>query len=124
MRKALLLVALLLFLPSPARSECLGINVPLKAFAFESVTVSTVAKALTTATYAPTGQTAASVAIVQVEAQPVRWSVASTPTAAIGHAAVDTNVIKLCGIADITAFLAIRSGGTDSTLRVTYFRPR
>lgn len=121
MRK--LLLAVLLLFPAAAHGvECAGITVPLKAFAFESVTVSTVAKALTAATYAPTGEVAAAIALVQVEAQPLRWSVASTPTAAIGHAAVDTNVIRLCGGADIAAFLAIRSGGTDSVLRVTYFR--
>jgi hypothetical protein len=122
-RKLWLLAALALAAPM-LTAECLGMNVPLKAFAFESVTVSTSAVGLTSATYKPSGQVAASIALVQVEAQPLRWSVASTPTAAIGHAAVDTNAIKLCGLADITAFLAIRSGGTDSVLRVTYFRPR
>lgn len=122
MRKALI-AALLLILPGLAHAECLGLNTPLKAFAFETKTVSTAAVGLTAATYSPTGGVQASVAVVTI-VNPMRWSVASTPTAALGHLAADASSIKLCGIADIAAFLSIRSGGSDSVLTVTYYRPR
>lgn len=121
-RRALVLLALLA-LPLVARADCPGHNSRLVAFAFESVTVSTVSIGGTAATYNPTGGPGAVEALVQVEAQPIRWSVASTPTAAIGHAAIDTNQIRLCD-GDIATFRAIRSGGTDAVLRITYYRTR
>jgi hypothetical protein len=116
------LIGLLLCAPSAAWATCVGITTPMRAYAFESITVSTVAIGGTSATYAPEPSTAPTMAIVSVESNPIRFRIDGTnPTSSVGHAAVDTNYIQLCGTKDVTSFRAIRSGASDATIRVTYY---
>lgn len=61
-------------------------------------------------------------ALITVEAQPIRWwSNGSVPTAAAGHLAPAGSVINLGSRHEVTNFLAIRSGGSDSLLHVSLF---
>lgn len=90
-------------------------------FASESITVSSAAKTLTAATYAPgTGIPAATQAWITCADDAVRyWLDGSTPTATVGHvlAAGDGLAIQTAAIA---GFRAIRKT-TDAILSVTYF---
>jgi hypothetical protein len=63
-------------------------------------------------------------AYVTNEAQEVRWSVNPAITleaAAGGHAMAAGGFLWLSGTTTIQNFKAIRTGGSDGTLRVTYF---
>jgi hypothetical protein len=118
------LVALCLLIePIRADAQCPGQTTTAKPFAYESATVSTVAVTLTAATYAPSGQTQAAFAIITVESNPLRYRIDGTaPTSIEGHAATDGGFLTVCGITAIKNFSAIRSGGTDAKVRVTYYR--
>lgn len=63
-------------------------------------------------------------AFISVESQPIRWTVDGTAPVATttGHKATDTDTITLNGIDAITKFRAIRDGGTNATIHVTYFK--
>ncbi len=93
-------------------------------FAYESIAVSNTAIGLTAATYAPADVRSARYAEITVEEADLRYRVDGTgPTAAGGHRRkVDTEILSLHSINEITNFKAIREGGTDSKIRVTYFR--
>lgn len=95
-------------------------------FAFESVTVSTSAVGLTSATYAPAGEQAAVEAFVTVETAAIAYLFdGTTPTVGatiLGHQASSTASFRIRSASDIQNFLAIRTGGSDATIRVTYFR--
>lgn len=112
--------------PLPAPAECLGMgSIQVEPFAYEDVTVSTVAVGFTAATYAPTGYPAAAVAVVTVDTAAIRYRAdGSNPTAAVGHPAAASQELVVCGVKAIAAFRAIRSGASDATLRVTYYRSR
>lgn len=82
----------------------------------ESITVSTVAKSLTAATYG-----SATYAVVTVAAQPIRfWVDATDPTATVGHVAADGDTIILSNNSQIEDFRAIRDGATDSVISISY----
>ena len=93
-------------------------------FASETLVVSTTVKTLTAGTYAPSDQRPAGYAEITVEEADLRyWKDGSTPSATAGHRRkVDTEILSLHGIHEISNFKAIREGGTDSKIRVTYFR--
>jgi len=103
-----------------------NVNVPgqgLTPFAFEQLTVSTTLVNFTTATWQPSGEAPAKAALVQVESQPCRYRGDGTaPAAAVGHllAATDTIVIPSSEACALAGF--IRSGGSDATLNVTFYR--
>lgn len=100
-----------------------------ECFASEQLTVSTTAVGLTAATYAPTtGRPAAQYALITHDgtANNVRFLFDGTaPTTTRGHRLANTAgiaKIELYGTATLRRFLAIREGGTDVPLDVTYCR--
>lgn len=89
-------------------------------FAYEALTISTTAVALTAAKYI-SGDRKARVAHITVEAQALNYTYdGTTPTSSVGHNLTAGSVLTLSGYANIAAFRAIRSGGSDATLKVTY----
>lgn len=103
------------------------------AFAFETITVSTVAIGFTNATISPTNAPSAKAAFCTIEAasaQTIRYRYDGTaPTASVGHYALAAVVgtaapqtLSLQGINNLLRFRAIRQGATDVTLRCTYLR--
>lgn len=95
-------------------------------FAHESVTVSTVSKALTSTTYAPTGSSSSSgkpaeYALITVETDSIRIYMDGTAADASGHLIVANSIVELFGANQIRNFRAIRVT-SDATLRVSYGR--
>jgi hypothetical protein len=94
------------------------------AFARERLTISTTAVVLTAATYSPASVPAAKSAKISVETNPIRYTLdGSVPLAgSIGHPVAAGAEIVLRSEEEIRAFQAIRTGGSDAFLEVTYFR--
>ena len=89
-------------------------------FAFETVTVSTSAVGLTAATYNPAGLPSAQTDLVTFAAGDVRGCFdGSVPTSSVGHLFSAGTSLTLFGDG-IRKFKAIRSGGSDGVLSVTY----
>ena len=83
---------------------------------FETVTVSTVSKPLTQTKLLNYTQ-----AFITVETAPVRFQVDGTlPTAAVGHQLDAGDTLSLDSRTQLTNFKAIRTGGTDAVLSVSY----
>lgn len=128
MKKLLLacLVASLVIIPVPEvqAQSCTGWSNQLVPMDFETITVSTAAIGFTsTKIVNSTTGLSASYAFFTLETADIRYRVDGVdPTAAIGHAAAASSANYVCGMAAVKAFRAIRSGGSDSTMRVTYFR--
>ena len=99
-----------------------GQNFVLVAFADEEIAVSTAAKALTTATYNPSGATNASMALITVDLADVRMRFSgSAATTDAGHVVADGSSVKVC-TAELPLVSMIRDGGTDAEVTVTYWR--
>lgn len=84
----------------------------------EVVTVSSVAVALTAATYLH-----ATYAFIEVQANTIRWRADGTaPTSTVGFKAIDGTLIELKSYNEIANFRAISDGGAsgDATLQVHY----
>lgn len=109
------------FLPPLSAQQVAGGE--LDGFAFEAITVSTVAIGPTAATVNPTNAPGAKALFCTVESQPIRYRFDGTaPTSSVGHPALAGATIVLVGANSITHLKAIRSGGTDATLSCTYSR--
>lgn len=92
-------------------------------FAYEEITVSTTAIGFTVATIKPTGHTRAVYALVTCEDAAVRFTMdGTTPTTSLGHLLSAGSSLELESPNTISRFLAIRDGGSDATLRVSYGR--
>jgi hypothetical protein len=90
---------------------------------YVAITVSTSAVGLTAANLDPAAGPRPDAVVISVEAQPIRYRVDGTdPTSTEGHPAVDGDVIVLRSHQALKQLRAIRSGATDATLRVTYYR--
>ena len=129
MKRFLALAAvMLLILPSmvvPVQAQsCTGWSNQLVPFAFESITVSTTPIGFTTATINPDNLTKAAYAFFTVETADGRYRVDGVdPTDAVGHVFDDAAPgYFVCGTVAVSQFRAIRSGGSNATLRVTYFK--
>lgn len=62
-------------------------------------------------------------AVITVEDQSLRWTVDGTAASdTVGHLAAAGDVFQVEGYESIVKFRARRSGGTNSNIRVTYFR--
>lgn len=89
---------------------------------FQALTVSTASVALT-------ASAGARAAYITVEANPIRFRLdGSAPTSSAGHLMVPTAgtpplpfVLELESEAAVANFRAIRQGGADATLHVTYY---
>lgn len=93
------------------------------AFAYESITVSTVAIGFTLATLRPTTGREAASAFVTSEDDVIRWRMDGTnPTTTEGHVLAVNSQLLIEGINNIRSFRAIRDAGTDVVLKVTYTR--
>lgn len=94
-----------------------------EAFAYETITVSDSAVGFTAGTRQPTSALGAQAALVTVETQPIRIRMDGTdPTATVGHLLQDTDALVITGPNNVIKFRAIRDGGSDATILVTYFR--
>lgn len=95
-------------------------------FAFETLTVDNTAGgvACTAATHSPGGAPGASRAVFgPVEDASIRYTWDGTaPTTTVGHLANIGNSFALDGPANIGQFRAIRTGGTNAKVPVTYER--
>ena len=99
------------------------------AYAHETLTVTNAVKTLTTSVHTPVSVTPATYAkpravLITVHAQPLRYTLDGTaPVAATtGHYAASGVEIFVSGYANIANFKAIRDGGTDAAIGVTYFK--
>jgi hypothetical protein len=124
MLRWLLVSIALLWLPALIQAQCPGMTVQQTPFATETLTVSSTAKAFTTAVYKPSGVTV-TMAMVSVEGGAIRYQVVGTPTATAGHPLSGTtgSTFAICGVDSIAGFKAIRQT-TDATLFVTYYKNR
>ena len=105
---------------------------PLQAYAYEAIAVDDTVggKAFTAATYdlvltanGVTTPRRPKEAVVTVEDQNLRWTVDGTaPTTAVGHLAQPYDTIVIDGYENIKKFRAIRSTGSSSAIKVTYYR--
>lgn len=87
-------------------------------FAHESIVVSSTAVGFTL-----TNRGGAQAAYVTTQSQELRYTVdGTTPTSTDGHAAAATSTFWVFGREAIRDFRAIRTGGSDATIKVTYYR--
>lgn len=92
---------------------------------YEEVVVSTTAIGLTALKINPGGTfpDKRKAVIIVVSAQPISFRIDGTdPTSSVGIPAATGDIIKLFGEQTLKQFKAIRSGASDATLRVTYFK--
>ena len=83
----------------------------------ESLTVSTVAKTLTSGTYGSNNR-----AFIQCQDANVRyWLDGSTPTTSEGHILYKGEALELHGSTELTNFKVIRDDSVDAVLAVSYF---
>lgn len=95
----------------------------MRAFAYETLTVSSTAKVLTAATYAPSNEAAAFAAIVNPADQDIRVTLdGTTPTASVGIRVAAGDQMLVQGQGNVAGLKMIREDGTDSSVGVQYFR--
>lgn len=96
----------------------------LREFAQEEITVSTSVKSLTAATYAASGGWgSAQKAVVQVLNASIRFKLnGDDPTSSTGFGESPGSTFTLDNEAEIIGFRAIRSGGSDAKIIVSYMR--
>lgn len=122
-RRAVLVVLALGALAGQAWAVCPGARSDLAPFAFETLTISTTALPLTATVYAPAGQWSATVCVVSVETNPLRYrGDGLNPSATVGHLVSAGAELEVCGEASIRAIRFIRQGAADSTLMVSCYR--
>lgn len=113
--------------PEAQAQTCTGWSNQLVPMDYEAITVSTVAIGFT-ATKIVNSSTglSASYAFFTAETADGRYRVDGTnPTSGEGHIFVGGTTgagYFVCGVQAVRAFRAIRSGGSDATIRATYFR--
>jgi hypothetical protein len=101
----------------------------------ERKTISTSAVGLTSATYTIQQDSAANLyarndiqpvyALLQVLTNSINFTLdGTTPTASVGYLAAANDLIHLNSFQEIKAFQAIRNGGADGAIEVTYFYGR
>ena len=95
---------------------------PLRAFAFEQITVSTTSVPFTAATVSPAGAERAIAAHVQVESAALRHRIDADPTATAGHFAEPGDEFWVWGTPDVDSIEFIRRDGVNAQINVTYYR--
>lgn len=94
----------------------------LTPFAYEEIAVSSTAKSFTMATAFPDGAVGASLAVVTVEDDAVRYrDDGLNPTATVGHLARVNTGLNVCGENSIRRIRMIRQT-TDADVHVSYYR--
>lgn len=107
--------------PAGADTVCPGEVRQLAAYDYESVTVAATAIGFTASKIA-SGSNSADAVKVTVETAQIRYRYDGTnPTAAEGHPAEPGDAFWVCGTA-VSAFKAIRTGGTSGVLKATFHR--
>lgn len=96
----------------------------MRQFNQEEITVSSISKALTAATYAASGGWgSATKAVVQVLSASIRFRLDGTAaTNTTGFAESAGSSFELNGEAEILGFRAIKATGSDAKIIVTYYR--
>lgn len=97
----------------------------LVCFALEQKTISTSALGLTSATFAPDGQKAATAALITNENDTIRWRCdGGDATDVIGHELKADKAVSLGQVDAMSKFSAIKSDGAtgDSIITVSYWR--
>lgn len=90
------------------------------AFAYESISVTSTAKSLTSATYTDDDGNVATKAIITIETAQIRWRMDGTnPTSSEGHLNNPFDTILLNNSSDIKNFRIIRAS-SNATIRVSY----
>jgi hypothetical protein len=100
-------------------------GITMRAYDYEEITVSTSAVGLTATKVNPGGSDPekARAAVIVVKSQPINFRVdGGDPTAGSGIGAVAGDQISVVGLSNLSQFKAIRSGASDATLCVTYFK--
>jgi len=99
---------------------------PAVAFAFETVTISTVAKGLTVATFAPVpggSQKYATSAYLTLASGQVRYRYDGTdPTSGVGHILDVGSFLVIEGFHQMDKLKLIRTGSADGVISVSYER--
>jgi hypothetical protein len=93
------------------------------AYEFEQITVSTSVVSLDPNKYSPGGRQPARVVVITCDTNGVTVRFDDNgvpPTAAIGHLMINGDTLTLSELDNIRNFRAIRSGGSDGFLEVTY----
>lgn len=89
---------------------------PIDYTAYESVTVSSASKSLTSGTYGTRRR-----ALITAETATVRFRLdAVAPTSAVGHLLAPGDVLTLDSAEQVSKARFIRRDGTDATLRCSY----
>lgn len=101
-----------------ARQHIIGKLIP---FDFETITIASLAKGLTTSKLSSNPKPKK--AFITIETARVRYRTDGTdPTDTVGHIADPMDSIILEGYSQLNNFRAIRTGATSSTFQVTYLR--
>lgn len=124
LRRWLLCLPLLLFASAAGAQVCPGLGGATKAYAKETLTISSTALPFTSSVYAD-GIHTPLFAEVRLETNNIRyWSTGNVPTASVGvlvEAVTGGNVkFTVCGQATIQAFQMIRTSA-DATVTVQYY---
>ena len=120
--RALILAAVFIALALPARAQvCPGVTGnSAKAYAGETLTVSSTALPFTASKYNAGGKIP-DFAQVTLETAAIRyWTNSLTPTATVGMLLTNPQSFTVCGQGDIQAWLAIRTAA-DASITVQYF---
>jgi hypothetical protein len=89
---------------------------------YEQITVGTNAVGFTTSLLSNAGGHAPVAALVVVSANPLRYRTDGTnPTSSIGMPLAANSTVAIYGADELRAFRAIRSGGSDAVIDVTYY---
>ncbi|HEX6038902.1 hypothetical protein [Longimicrobium sp.] len=120
------LLPLLFAAPAHAQvSTCPGMTIPLSPLPglSQQITVSTSSIGFTAGNITSANQGNAVLAVVSVQSAAIRYrDDGLAPTSSVGHPVAADTVIVVCGRAAVLGFRAIRSGGSDATLDVSYYR--
>lgn len=92
----------------------------LNIFGFETLTIGTTVKTLTSSSYMDSNRNYAKKALITVETAPMRWRCDDDPTSTVGHLLQPGDVLTLIGSANIRNFKAIRTGATSAKISVSY----
>ena len=101
-------------------------GVTMRAYDYEEITVFTTAKGLTSSKLDPGGASPerARAAVIVVASTPVKMRLdgKANPTSSSGIPAAAGDQVSIIGFQNLSQFKAIRSGSSDATLMVTYFK--